>query len=107
MAPPTFVKRHHGLGRLAHWLNAVVLLGTIASGLQIYMVYRRFGMREERSPLNWSPPPDPRESPLQLDTVSCRDLPVVLERGKPVGRAPAEQDPGSLCTGLFEIGGLC
>jgi hypothetical protein len=23
---------------------------------------------------------------LQLDTVSCRDFPVVLERGKPVGR---------------------
>ena len=30
------VKRYHGLVRLAHWLNAVVLLGMIASGLQIY-----------------------------------------------------------------------
>ena len=51
MAPPTFVKRHHGLVRLAHWLNAVVLLGMIASGLQIYMAYRRFGLRGEPSPL--------------------------------------------------------
>ena len=30
------VKRHHGIVRLAHWANAVLLLGMIASGLQIY-----------------------------------------------------------------------
>ena len=29
------VKRHHGLVRAAHWVNAIVLLGMIASGLQI------------------------------------------------------------------------
>ena len=26
------VKRHHGLVRLAHWLNALLLLGMIGSG---------------------------------------------------------------------------
>ena len=41
------VKRHHGLVRLAHWLNAIVLLGMIASGLQIYMAFRHFGPRGE------------------------------------------------------------
>lgn len=39
------VKRHHGLVRLAHWLNAIVLLGMIASGLQIYAAFTRFGPR--------------------------------------------------------------
>ncbi|MGH7525997.1 MAG: cytochrome b/b6 domain-containing protein [Gemmatimonadales bacterium] len=39
------VKRHHGLVRLAHWLNAVLLLGMIASGLQIYVAYAHFGLR--------------------------------------------------------------
>jgi thiosulfate reductase cytochrome b subunit len=39
------VKRHHGLVRLAHWLNAVVLLGMIASGLQIYLAFAHFGPR--------------------------------------------------------------
>ncbi len=41
--PP--VKRHHGLVRLAHWLNAILLLGMIASGLQIYGAYPNFGPR--------------------------------------------------------------
>ena len=45
------VKRHHGVVRVAHWLNAIVLLGLIASGLQIYMAYSRFGLRGEPSPL--------------------------------------------------------
>ena len=39
------VKRHHGLVRLAHWLNAVFLLGMIASGLQIYAAFAHFGPR--------------------------------------------------------------
>jgi thiosulfate reductase cytochrome b subunit len=39
------VKRHHGLVRIAHWLNAVVLTGMIASGLQIYVAYSHFGER--------------------------------------------------------------
>ena len=41
--PP--VKRHHGLVRLAHWLNAVLLVGMIASGLQIYAAFPHFGPR--------------------------------------------------------------
>ena len=44
------VKRYHGLVRLAHWLNAIVLLGMIASGLQIYMAFRHFGPRGEPYP---------------------------------------------------------
>jgi thiosulfate reductase cytochrome b subunit len=43
--PRPLVKRHHGLVRLAHWLNAVVLTGMIASGLQIYSAYSHFGPR--------------------------------------------------------------
>lgn len=39
------VKRNHGLIRLAHWVNAVALLGMIASGLQIYGSFRHFGPR--------------------------------------------------------------
>jgi thiosulfate reductase cytochrome b subunit len=41
----TPVKRHHGIVRLAHWLNAVVLAGMIASGLQIYRAFPHFGMK--------------------------------------------------------------
>ena len=50
-AAPTLVKRHHGLVRLAHWLNAVLLVGMIASGLQIYVAYARFGLRDRPLPL--------------------------------------------------------
>jgi thiosulfate reductase cytochrome b subunit len=39
------VKRHHGLVRLTHWLNAVLLIGMIGSGLQIYTAYNHFGPR--------------------------------------------------------------
>ena len=45
VAPRPLVKRHHGIVRLAHWLNAVVLVGMIASGLQIYAAFRHFGPR--------------------------------------------------------------
>jgi thiosulfate reductase cytochrome b subunit len=48
--PNPAVKRHHGLVRLAHWLNAVLLLGMIGSGLQIYMAFRHFGPRGEPYP---------------------------------------------------------
>ncbi|HEY7482208.1 MAG TPA: cytochrome b/b6 domain-containing protein [Gemmatimonadales bacterium] len=47
--PP--VKRHHGLVRLAHWLNAVFLVGMIASGLQIYAAFPHFGPRGDPYPL--------------------------------------------------------
>ncbi len=45
--PRPLVKRYHGLVRLAHWANAVFLLGMIASGLQIYVAYSHFGLRGE------------------------------------------------------------
>ena len=50
------VKRYHGLVRLTHWLNAVFLVAMIASGLQIYMAYRHFGLRGE--PLGFPNPLD-------------------------------------------------
>ncbi len=49
-ASPPLVKRYHGLVRAAHWINAVVLLGMIASGLQIYGAFRHFGPRGEPYP---------------------------------------------------------
>jgi thiosulfate reductase cytochrome b subunit len=44
-APQALVKRHHGLVRVAHWANAVLLAGMIGSGLQIYGAYRYLGPR--------------------------------------------------------------
>jgi thiosulfate reductase cytochrome b subunit len=40
------VKRYGVVVRLTHWLNAVLLVGMIASGLQIYNAYRHFGPRD-------------------------------------------------------------
>ena len=45
------VKRHDGLVRLTHWPNAVLLLGMIGSGLQIYGAYAHFGPRGRPYPL--------------------------------------------------------
>jgi thiosulfate reductase cytochrome b subunit len=39
------VRRHHWIVRLTHWGTVVVLAGMIASGLQIYEAYARFGNR--------------------------------------------------------------
>lgn len=39
------VKRYHGVVRTAHWLHAVLLVGMIASGLQIYAAFPHFGMK--------------------------------------------------------------
>jgi thiosulfate reductase cytochrome b subunit len=39
------VRRHHFIVRFTHWLNAVLLVGMITSGLQIYLAYPRFGLR--------------------------------------------------------------
>lgn len=45
-APPRpLVRRHHGIVRFAHWATVVLLAGMIASGLQIYEAYARFGER--------------------------------------------------------------
>ncbi|HET9064481.1 MAG TPA: cytochrome b/b6 domain-containing protein [Gemmatimonadales bacterium] len=43
--PDPVPKRHHGLVRLTHWLNAVFLTGMIASGLQIYVAFQHFGSK--------------------------------------------------------------
>jgi thiosulfate reductase cytochrome b subunit len=55
------VKRYHGLVRLAHWLNAVFLVGMVASGLQIYNAYAHFGIRGNLlavpNPLEGTPTP--------------------------------------------------
>jgi thiosulfate reductase cytochrome b subunit len=45
------VKRHHGIVRATHWLHAVLLLGMIGSGLQIYGAYAHFGPRGAPYPL--------------------------------------------------------
>jgi thiosulfate reductase cytochrome b subunit len=45
MATRAPVKRHHGIVRLTHWLNALLLLGMIGSGLQIYLAFPHFGPR--------------------------------------------------------------
>ena len=55
------VKRYAGVVRLAHWLNAVFLVGMIASGLQIYNAYAHFGLRDQPlvlpNPLDGDPIP--------------------------------------------------
>jgi thiosulfate reductase cytochrome b subunit len=45
------VKRHHGIVRVTHWLSALLLLGMITSGLQIYGAYTHFGPRGASYPL--------------------------------------------------------
>lgn len=47
--PP--VKRHHWIVRATHWLSAILLLGLIASGLQIYAAFPRFGPRGAAYPV--------------------------------------------------------
>lgn len=49
--PRPFVKRHHWIVRLTHWVNTVVLVGMMASGLQIYGAFPRFGLRGTHFPL--------------------------------------------------------
>jgi thiosulfate reductase cytochrome b subunit len=39
------VHRHHWLVRVTHWANAVLLVGMIGSGLQIYSAFGHFGRR--------------------------------------------------------------
>jgi thiosulfate reductase cytochrome b subunit len=55
------VKRYAVLVRVTHWLNAVFLVGMIASGLQIYNAYTHFGLRGDPlalpNPLDGQPIP--------------------------------------------------
>jgi thiosulfate reductase cytochrome b subunit len=48
---PSGVKRHHGLVRLTHWLNAVLLGGMVASGLQIYLAFPHIGQKGRLYPV--------------------------------------------------------
>jgi uncharacterized peroxidase-related enzyme len=48
--PRRLVHRHHWIVRLTHWVNTVLLVGMIGSGLQIYNAYERFGIRGTRLP---------------------------------------------------------
>src|SRR4029450_2331500 len=59
-----FVKRHHGLVRVAHWVNAIVPLGMIASGLQIYAAFSHFGPRGTPYPNPFDGKPLPEWSRL-------------------------------------------
>jgi thiosulfate reductase cytochrome b subunit len=43
--PPRTPRRHHGIVRLSHWLNAVFLTGMIGSGLQIYAAFPHIGSK--------------------------------------------------------------
>lgn len=60
MADPTssarpLVHRHHWIVRLTHWANAVLLVGMIGSGLQIYVAFQHFGHKGEV--FTWLPNP--------------------------------------------------
>lgn len=48
------MRRHHWIVRATHWLTFGLILGMIASGLQIYGAYARFG---ERGGPYWHPNP--------------------------------------------------
>ena len=39
------VRRHHWIVRVSHWSSFVLIFGMVASGLQIYRAYERFGDR--------------------------------------------------------------
>ena len=59
--PRPLVKRYAAVVRLTHWLNAVFLVGMVASGLQIYNAYAHFGLRGDPlalpNPLGGRPAP--------------------------------------------------
>lgn len=50
-APRPLVRRHAAIVRICHALNVVLLFGLVASGLQIYGAYPRFGAKGTRLPL--------------------------------------------------------
>jgi thiosulfate reductase cytochrome b subunit len=47
----TPVRRHHWLVRATHWLNAVLLVLMVGSGLQIYAAFPHFGHKGDVFPL--------------------------------------------------------
>jgi thiosulfate reductase cytochrome b subunit len=44
-ARPPAMRRHHPIVRITHWLAFPLIFGMVASGLQIYRAYPRFGER--------------------------------------------------------------
>src|ERR1041384_1301824 len=44
------VHRHHWIVRLTHWSAFILIFAMVASGLQIYRAYARFGMRDHAYP---------------------------------------------------------
>ena len=52
MSDRPLVRRHHWIVRLTHWATVIVLAGMIASGLQIYEAYARFGNRGDPTYVN-------------------------------------------------------
>ena len=59
------VRRHHWLVRVTHWANAVLLVGMIGSGLQIYAAFSHFGPRGgPYFPNPWDGKPFPRWATL-------------------------------------------
>ena len=72
------VKRHHGLVRLTHWLNALVLTGMIASGLRIYEAFPHFGWKGRLLP-----------TPNPFDTPGFDGFPKWSELGDFLGSALA------------------
>jgi thiosulfate reductase cytochrome b subunit len=51
VTPKPWVKRHHWVVRLTHCANALLLVGMIASGLQIYGAFPHFGPRGRPFPV--------------------------------------------------------
>jgi thiosulfate reductase cytochrome b subunit len=49
------VHRHHWIVRLTHWANALLLVGMIGSGLQIYVAFQHFG--HKGATFAWLPNP--------------------------------------------------
>src|SRR4029077_10148504 len=84
------VKRYHGLVRLAHWLNAIVLLGMITSGLQIYEAFPHFGEKGHVYPV-----------PNPFDSDGCPPVspsgPVSVA-GSPAGSSGTSPSRGRLCS---------
>src|SRR5207245_9320395 len=54
------VRRHHWIVRVTHWATLLLVTGMVASGLQIYEAYARFGNHGGHlcsSPLHGAPVP--------------------------------------------------
>src|SRR5438034_7779562 len=83
-SPPS-VRRHHWIVRLTHWATVIVLAGMIASGLQIYEAYARFGNRGGPyfvSPFDGAQFPRSEEHTSELQSHSDLVCRLLLEKKK-------------------------